>query len=135
MVIRLSWRNIWRNKRRTMISSASILFAVLFSVTADSFNRGVFDGMIDSVVRFYSGYVQIMQKGYWDDRSLDLTIEINDSLDIALKAYNEVLDVVPRLESVALASFGNLTKSSMIVGIDPEKENKLTQLESKIALQ
>ena len=115
-----------------MISSASILFAVLFSVTADSFNRGVFDGMIDSVVRFYSGYVQIMQKGYWDDRSLDLTIDINDSLDIALKAYDEVLDVVPRLESVALASFGNLTKSSMIVGIDPEKENKLTQLESKI---
>ena len=132
MIIRLSWRNIWRNKRRTMISSASILFAVLFSVTADSFNRGVFDGMIDSVVRFYSGYVQIMQKGYWDDRSLDLTIDINDSLDIALKAYDEVLDVVPRLESVALASFGNLTKSSMIVGIDPEKENKLTQLESKI---
>jgi ABC-type lipoprotein release transport system permease subunit len=63
MILKIAWRNVWRNKRRTFITAAAIFFAVLFSVIAESFNRGIFDGMIDNTVRFYSGYGQVLKKG------------------------------------------------------------------------
>jgi putative ABC transport system permease protein len=132
MIFKIAWRNIWRNKRRTSITIASIFFAILFSVASDAINRGVFDGMIDSTVGFYSGYVQVLKKGYWDDRTLDKSFELTDALEAKLKATKGVDNVVPRLESFALVSSGKTTKSSMIIGIDPEKENQLTNLKKRI---
>jgi len=81
MIFKIAWRNIWRNKRRTGITAASIFFAVLFSVTADSFNRGIFDGMIDDTVSFYIGYVQVLKKDYWEERSLDKSLVLSKELE------------------------------------------------------
>jgi len=132
MIFKIAWRNIWRNKRRTGITAASIFFAVLFSVTADSFNRGIFDGMIDDTVSFYIGYVQVLKKDYWEERSLDKSLVLSKELEAKLKNTKGVNDVVPRLESFALASYGKITKSSMVVGIAPEKENTLTGLKKRV---
>ena len=64
MLLKLAWRNIWRNKRRTMITAASIFFAVLFSVFMNSIQKGAWIRMLDNVVNFYYGYGQIQKKGY-----------------------------------------------------------------------
>jgi ABC-type lipoprotein release transport system permease subunit len=132
MILKIAWRNVWRNKRRTFITAAAIFFAVLFSVIAESFNRGIFDGMIDNTVRFYSGYGQVLKKGYWEERTLDKSFELNDSLRQQLLRIDGVDQLVPRLESFALASHGKITKSSLLVGIDPFKENQLTGLSKRI---
>ena len=132
MIIKIAWRNIWRNKRRTAITAASIFFAVLFSVASESLNRGVFDSMIDSTVSFYIGYIQIVKKGYWEDRTLEESIEFRTELKNDLMNVKGVDDIVPRLESFALVSYGSLTKSTMVVGIDPQKETQLTGLSKRI---
>ncbi len=132
MILKIAWRNVWRNKRRTLITAAAIFFAVLFSVVAESFNRGIFDGMIDNTVRFYSGYGQVLKKGYWEERTLDKSFELSDSLSQQLLSIDGVDQLVPRLESFALASYGKITKSSMLVGIDPSKENQLTGLSKRV---
>ena len=78
MLFKLAWRNIWRNKRRTAITVASIFFAVFFAVFLRSMQLGAYGKMIDSVVRFYSGHVQVHAKGYWDDQTLDNSFAIDD---------------------------------------------------------
>ena len=79
-MIALAWRNLWRNKRRTIITIASVLFAVLFSVLLRGFHKGTWNELIRSVLHSYSGYVQIHANGFWDNRSLDYTINQNDSI-------------------------------------------------------
>ncbi|CAA6829905.1 MAG: Unknown protein [uncultured Aureispira sp.] len=132
MILKIAWRNIWRNKRRTAITATSIFFAVFFSVFMGAINRGMFDKMIDDSVNFYTGYGQVTQKGYWEERFLENSFKLSPELETSLKASPGVEDIVPRLESYALASYEKITKSALVVGIDPEKEAALTGLNERM---
>lgn len=132
MLIQLAWRNIWRNRRRTFITMASILFAVLFASFMESIQKGAWDYMINSVVNYYFGYAQVQEKGYWDEQSIDKAFPLDDSLQQLSSSVREVQAVVPRLESFALASAGNKTAGIMVIGIDPAVEDSMTKLRSRI---
>jgi len=132
MILKLIWRNLWRNSRRTLITMASIAFAVLFAILMKSFQDGVFNNLIKNVVGYYSGYVQIHQKGYWDEQILDNSFELEEKLNDQLQQNHQITAIVPRLETFVLASKGNTTKGCLLVGTDAVRENKLTQLKSKL---
>ena len=132
MILKLIWRNLWRNSRRTLITMASIAFAVLFAIIMKSFQNGVFNNLIKNVVGYYSGYIQIHQKGYWDEQVLDNCFALDNSLIEKLKQNPQINVIVPRLETFVLISKGNSTKGCMLVGTDAVKENELTQLKNKI---
>ena len=126
--LKLAWRNIWRNRRRTIITVASIFFGVLLSTFMTSMQEGTYSKMIDNVVGFYSGYIQIHHPEYWDNKTIDYTFTPDDSLYQVLKDSPSVTSYVPRLESFTLMSFGNNTKGAALIGVDPEKEDKMTNL-------
>lgn len=132
MLFKLAWRNIWRNKRRTLITVASILFAVLLASFMESLQKGAWNNMINNVVNYYYGYVQIHKKGYWEEQSIENSFVAADTLYQLKGNKNEPFSLVPRLESFALASQGNKTKGVLVVGIDPEKEDELTSLKSRL---
>ena len=132
MILKLIWRNLWRNSRRTLITMASIAFAVLFAILMKSFQNGVFNNLIKNVVGYYSGYVQIHQKGYWDEQVLDNSFELKNTLTDQLQRNLQIKEIVPRLETFVLASKGTTTKGCLLVGTDAVKENNLTQLKNKI---
>ncbi|HLF65059.1 MAG TPA: FtsX-like permease family protein [Saprospiraceae bacterium] len=132
MLLTLSYRNIWRNKRRTLITAASIMFAVFFNVVMLSIQRGSWQSMVDSVVHFYFGYAQIHQKGYWQDQSIDNSLSLTEIDTQALLALPGVDGLIPRLESFALASFGTQSKGVLFIGIEPHLEEGLTHLNARI---
>jgi len=70
--IKLAWRNLWRNKKRTLIAAASVFFAVILALLMRSMQKGYYDYMIDASVRMCTGYIQSHGKDYWEKRSLDL---------------------------------------------------------------
>jgi ABC-type lipoprotein release transport system permease subunit len=111
---------------------ASITFALVLAVVMQSFQKGVFDNLIINVVGYYSGYIQIHSKGYWDEPVLDNCFSFNDSLSNKLGQNPAITAIIPRLETFVLASNGNTTKGCMLVGTAAEQENKLTQLETKL---
>ena len=128
----LAWRNLWRNKRRTLIASASIFFAVVFALLMRSMQEGSYDYMVDASVRMYTGYIQVHAKEYWDKRSIDKSMELSQTRIGKIDSVKHVTLVTPRLESFSLISYGNVTKVASIVGIHPELENKMTDLKSKL---
>lgn len=132
MYIRLAWRNLWRNKRRTLITSASVFFAVLLAIAMRSMQLGSYDNMIDNVVRFYTGYAQIHKKGFWNEQTLDNSFVENDSLDAIATRHKGIGGLIPRLETFALASNEARSRGVLVVGIEPEKEKLLTDIPAKI---
>ncbi|NQY12041.1 MAG: ABC transporter permease [Flavobacteriales bacterium] len=132
MYLKLAWRNIWRNKKRTIITCSSIMFAVFFSCSMRSLQYGSYDRMIDNAVRFYAGYIQIHTKGYWDDEFIDYAFLQTPQLEKSLKAIDHLDVAVPRIESFVLTAVGDMSRGALLVGIDPEKEDKLSELKSKL---
>jgi len=128
----MAWRNIWRNKRRTLITVASIFFGVLLSAYMTSMQEGSYDKMVEIVVKFYSGYMQVHKSDYWENRSINNSFDFDQELISQLKKHQEVDLVIPRLESFGLASAGELTRGSAIFGIVPDLETKLTGIADKI---
>ncbi len=130
--IKLAWRNLWRSRGRTLITIASVFFGVLISTVMSSMQEGSYTSMVDNVVRFYSGYIQIHQEDYWENKTINNIFEPTDSLISILNHDEYITDYTPRLESFALASSENMTKGAMITGVNPEKENQVTQLKKWI---
>ena len=130
--LKLAWRNIWRNRRRTLITMASIVVAVFLSVFTRSTQEGQYDNMIRNTVGTFTGYLQVHQTGYWDDQTLDNSIEWTDSLINRIKSNHAVTAVVPRIESFALAASEEQSRPAMIMGIDVEAEKYLSEPKKRL---
>lgn len=132
MTLLLTWRNLWRNRRRTLITLSSVAFAVMLAVVMQSFQKGVFDHLVNNVVSFYYGYLQVHKKGYWDEQVLDNSFEYNDTLVRQTARVPHVTGVVPRLETFILVASGNTSKGCLLAGTDPEAETALTGLGNRL---
>ncbi len=104
LYVQLAWRNLWRNKRRTLIAVSSVFFAVFFSVVMRSMQKGSYDYMIYTSVSTFTGYVQVHGKEFWDKRSLDQSMTIEPSIVQQFREIAHVTVVVPRLESFSRIS-------------------------------
>jgi ABC-type lipoprotein release transport system permease subunit len=133
MLFKLAWRNLWRNKRRTLITLASVFFAVILSTLMMSFKEGVYVKMIDSMVGAFTGYAQIHNNGFWDDQILDNALVFSEDLQNNLNNVDELNGYTPRIESFALATSKELSKGSMVIGIDPIKEAEFSNLDERVS--
>ena len=61
-MLKLAWRNIWRNKGRSIITIAAVMFCVIFAVVLRSFQIGVWEHMVDDIVAKNFGYLQVHQE-------------------------------------------------------------------------
>ncbi len=131
MLFKLAWRNIWRNKRRTFITAASVLFAVFLSIFMQSIQRGAWDNMLNNIVNFYFGYAQVHTKGFNEEQSINKAFAQDDAIH-KLEGIPAVKGIVPRLESFALAAKEDATRGVLAIGIDPERENAMTRLSGRL---
>ncbi len=130
----LAWKNLWRNKQRTLITMAAVFFAVILTTVVSSLQKGVFENLIKNLVSFYSGYIQVHQKGYWNEQTLENTFRQDAETEKKIRSDPLVTGIAPRLESFALAASAELTKGCLVVGMVPEEENKVTRLEEKVVI-
>ena len=129
---KLAWRNLSRNSRRTMITVASVFFAVFFALVMRSLQLGTYDNLFSNIIETYSGYIQVQSENFWEDKTVDNVFEYSDELVQKIKSDENVTECIPRFESFALASSGSRTKGVMVMGIDPVKEGLLSDAESKL---
>ncbi|MCF8331864.1 MAG: ABC transporter permease [Bacteroidales bacterium] len=123
-----AWRNLWRNRRRTLITSASVFFGVIFAIFMGAMQEGTYEGNIQSIVQFYTGYAQLQHPDYWEEKTLQHTITPGDSLLRAMQDDERITHISPRLEYFSLASHDENTKVASIVGINPEMEKEVTKI-------
>ena len=129
-ILKIAWRNVWRNKRRTLITIGSIMFALFFAIIMRGFGKGSYEKMKENAVKSYSGYIQIQKKGYWDDKNINNVFSIESEIVNELEADERLNVLIPRLESFALSSSGESTKGVAVIGVMPEQEDKMTKIKS-----
>ncbi len=128
----IAWRNLWRNRRRTLITSASVFFAVVFALFFRSLQLGSYDHMFRNAIESYTGYIQVQHQDFWDEKIVDNTFAYDSRLNEEIVADENVIVTVPRFESFALASNGPQTKGVLVMGIEPDKEEYLSKIADKM---
>lgn len=133
LLITLAWRNLWRNRKRTLITISSVLFAVLLAISFFSMEQGAYERMIDSMVRYSTGYIQIQDVLYDEEPSIDNSMLYDDEIKGLIDDFeSEISFYVPRIQSFALVATEDITRGSMVSGIDPARETRLNDLKDDI---
>lgn len=109
---------------------ASIMFALFFAIIMRGFQKGSYAKMKENAVESYSGYLQVQNLEYWDDKNINNTMTFSPQMVKELDTDDRIKVIIPRLESFALASSGESTKGVAVMGIDPDKEDQMTQVKS-----
>jgi ABC-type lipoprotein release transport system permease subunit len=120
----LAWKNLWRNKRRTIITLAAIAFSIMLVQAAHNLSYGVYAGMVDSGVRSGSGHIAVYRQNYLESRDESLHF-VDRDLITDVVAIDGVEQVLPRLYVPALAQSSRESRGVMVVGVDPQRERSI----------
>lgn len=129
---RLAWRNVWRNPRRTGLTVAATVFAVALLVMASALSTGMWDKIIDDTVGMASGHVTLTGPNYLEDRTLEQFTYLDASLRARLEENPAVAGFAPRVNAFGLLSQGDVTRGVMVMGLDPQREETVSTLPSRI---
>ncbi len=120
--IRLGWRNLWRNKRRTWLTASGIAFAILLVNFSSAMQTGSYEQMQQLATDMFTGHVQINTQEYIDDSTFGATIANAEETAASLAKLAGVRAVFPRVETFALVSVNERSFGAQILGIDVAAE-------------
>jgi ABC-type lipoprotein release transport system permease subunit len=133
IVLRLAWRNLWRNHRRTLIMLAAIVVGVWAMIFMTALMRGMVDEMVRDGVRALPGHVQIHHPDFRDDPSINNVIAPpGDALEHVLKG-KDVVAWATRVRVPAVISSERDTRGVTLLGIDPHRERDLSFVADDLA--
>jgi putative ABC transport system permease protein len=132
IIIKLAWRNVWRNKRRTVLTLLTIIVGSGIILFQNAIAKGGHDQMIEDAVATNAGHIQIHEKGYWDNRTIDYAFQPDAKLFDALKNDKRISGFSQRIHADGLLSYKDSTAGVMIQGVDPDSEKSISNLHTKI---
>ncbi|MBW2451305.1 MAG: ABC transporter permease [Deltaproteobacteria bacterium] len=119
--VSLAWRNLWRNRRRTIITLAAISFSIMLVQAFHNLSFGVYESMVDSGVRAGSGHIAIYHTGYLNTRDESLSFPVA-SLPEVIEQIPGVVQALPRIYLPALAQTSRESRGVVLIGVEPKKE-------------
>jgi|TARA_B100001758_G_scaffold152424_1_gene131358 ABC-type lipoprotein release transport system permease subunit len=131
-LIKISWRNIWRNKLRSLVVIISIVFGLLGGIIIIAMSYGLNEERMNNAVDTYLSHIQIHNNLFSEDYNIKHTI---NNLDVIEKAINEderVVSYSKRIVLNGMLSNSNGSYGIQVKGIDPDEEIKVTNTYEKI---
>ncbi len=132
LTLKMAFRNLWRNKRRTGLIILAMVVALSMLMLAIGILNGMMADIIASATDQYTGHIQITKEGYPDDRDLYKSMKEDQQYIKQLEAISGVVAASARLRCFGLLSAGNRTQAIEVLGVLPEEEKKVTTLSQKI---
>ncbi len=128
MILKIAWRNIWRNSMRSIVVIASVSLGLLAAIFVTSFYKGVTVQKVNDVIKLEMSHLQIHIPGFRDDY---LPADyLNNAQEIKRQIQNKYNVKAIALRSIAMGMLSSPTKGGAvkIIGVDPVEERKTTTL-------
>jgi ABC-type lipoprotein release transport system permease subunit len=134
LIIRLAWRNVFRNKRRTILSVLAIGIGLAAMMFADALIVSLGETMVRSATEDFSGNAQIHQAGFVKNLEVEKTITNNEDNKLLkeLETEKELQSFSPRVLSYGMLTSTSDANNIVVYGIDPEKEKTVSKISQMI---
>lgn len=126
--LRIAWRNLGRNRKRTLLCAGAIGLGQLTLVFVNCMMAGMYEEMLKTITGPLVGHVQVHHPEWREERSMELALDGYSSLKRRIEAVPGVGRVYPRVFGAVLVAPGERRKTpadaetGMIVGVDVEGE-------------
>lgn len=132
LIAQLGWRNLWRHRRRTVITASAMAVGVGLCMASNAFSDGMFAKLFEVMVEQRLGHVQITHPDYPARRLLHDTLKNADALVAKVDAVDGTRAVAPRLYGFALVGTDTKSDAAMLVGVDPAREREVGPIAERV---
>lgn len=125
---RMAFRSIWRNPRRSALTSGATAFGLGAFLFLYAFTDGFFEQMMNNSIDFATSHVQIEPRGYRDKLSPALFISQAEEMLMQAQQHSAVIAAAPRIQVEAMISSPTQTEPLILTGVDAVLEPRVTRL-------
>jgi ABC-type lipoprotein release transport system permease subunit len=115
-----------------MIVLTSVIAGVVAIILNNSVGNGIVKQMLDNQINLHTGFIQIHSQGFSDNKDLVNTISNADKIEEILKSNSEITAYSKRIIAFGLINSANSSAGVNIIGIEPNKESKVTIIKKSI---
>ncbi len=131
LILKLAFRNILRQRRRSLLTGISMAGGYLLCALSFSLLEGSYNNVIAIFTEDHTGDIQIHKENYLQRPKVYKTID--EPPDAILTSHPDVVSFTPRVFAPALAYSGSKSSPVRVIGIDPEKEPDVSRVRQKVA--
>lgn len=131
-LIKIAWRNIWRNKLRSLVVIISIIFGLLGGIIMIAMSYGLNEERMNNAVDTYLSHIQIHNNSFSEDYNIKHTIDNLNLIEEALNNDERVISYTKRIVLNGMLSNSNGSYGIQVKGVDPYTEIKVTNTYDKI---
>ncbi len=128
ITLRLAWRNLWRQPRRTWLTIGAMVFSNALLVFMISLQFGMYDLMIDNTLQAFTGHIQVQAPGYKDDLKMRQVVPAVNALASDIRRETGLDRVAVRSAAFALVSSEDRSYGVQVFGADPQHEAQVSSL-------
>ena len=132
MLFSISWRNIWRNKVRSLVIIFSIALGIFAGVSATAFMKGLAEQRIQKVIKTELSYIQVHKKGFRQNSDFNGYMPDASQLVSEIRKIPNVTGVSDRIVVQAMAATAETATGVLVSGVDMENETKVTNISEKL---
>ena len=128
IILRLAWRNLWRQPRRTWLTVGAMVFSNALLVFMISIQFSTYELMIDNTLQAFTGHVQVQAPGYKDDLKMRQIVPDVASLASSLRRELGMETIAARAAAFALASSEERSYGLQIFGVETKFESLVSTI-------
>lgn len=132
MLISISWKNVWRNKLRSMVIIVAMALGLTTGIFSTAFYEGLVDQRIDKVIKSEISHIQVHKPGFRNATEISGFIPNAETIAEKIRAFPEVAGVSNRLIVNSMIASAETGAGVKIVGVDPAREIKVTNIHTKL---
>ena len=128
MLLKLTWRNLWRRKRRTLITAFTVAGGIFFSVAFTATGDYAYTNMIDTSATMGFGHITVEPAGYNDSPALQKRLRSVNEIREAVQNMDGVIDSAVRISGQVMFASASKSVGGLVIGVDPRQESADTNI-------
>jgi ABC-type lipoprotein release transport system permease subunit len=132
MLLKLAWRNLWRNRTRTWLSTLVIAIGLVAMIFMDTMMVGMNTNMVKNATDSLMGHAQMHALGFRDEQDVKLTINDLDQALLQLEKHPDLKARSLRIVTQSMLSSSGGGEPVFSLGVDPEEEQLLSKFDEAI---
>lgn len=134
VILTLAWRNIWRNKTRSILIIFSVFIGLLAGIWVLSLYKGMIKGRVRTLIDFETGHIQLHHPEFKKDYHPAFILQGADLVLKTIRSYPEVMIAAPRTVTQGMLNTTTGSAGVKINGVDPPVEYTISKLKEKITI-